>query len=283
MKFSLYSRYGALNSRPVFEALARSIVRKGWQISDHDDSADVAVIWSVLWDGRMKPNQQIWQMYRTTSRHVLVLEIGALDRGNLWKVALNGINGSGYFGPLNNSDSRQKQLNLRLDSWRTGKNIVLCGQHPHSQQWEGQPAMNQWMDETISTVRRYTDRHIIVRPHPRAKYVPTRVYKNVSIGSPKSVPNTYDSFDFELSINDAWAVINWNSNPAVIAALRGVPVFVGPNSMAASVGNDQLANIENPMMPDRQQWARDVAYTEWSVEEIARGIPLERLSDKLTS
>lgn len=283
MKFGIFSKHGALNSGPVFNALTDAIKRKGWQALDHDDSADVAVIWSVLWDGRMKSNRQIWDRFKKNNRPILILEIGALDRGKLWKVSLNGINGNGYFGPLANENTRKQKLGISLSPWRSGNNIILCGQHPQSQQWENMPPMNMWMNETIKTVRKYTDRKIIVRPHPRAKNILTEKFQNVEIQFPLHLPNTYDSFDFEKTLEEAWAVINWNSNPAVVAALRGVPVFVGTESMANAVGNLDLANIENPSKPCRDQWANDLAYTEWSIDEIRKGEPLDRLTEKLTS
>ena len=72
MKFSLYTNHGALNSKPVFEAFAKSLVDAGhsvmynepYRVFDHYDSYDVAVIWSVLWNGRMSPNQAIWEQNR---------------------------------------------------------------------------------------------------------------------------------------------------------------------------------------------------------------------------
>lgn len=283
MKFGIFSGYGALNSKPVFEALVTSIKANGWQAADHDENADVAVIWSVLWEGRMKANRLIWEKYKRHNRPVLVLEVGALDRGNLWKVSIDGINGKGYFGPKNNDDSRRKKLGLKIKPWKQGNNIILCGQHPSSQQWERMPPMHLWLSETIRIIRKHTDRKIIVRPHPRAKYLPVGNFKNVEIKPPCHMIGTYDSFDFEQTLEDAWAVINWNSNPATIAALNGVPIFVGPDSIALSVGNTELENIENPVMPDREQWVNDLAYTEWSVEEIAKGEPIARLSEKLTS
>lgn len=283
MKFGIFSKYGALNSRPVFDALIESIKRKGWQTSEHDESADVAVIWSVLWDGRMRSNQQIYHKFAKNKKPIMILEIGALDRGRLWKVSIGGINGKGYFGPTLNNTTRREKLGIYLTPWRSGSDIILCGQHPLSQQWENMPPMNLWMNETIKAIRKYTDRKIIVRPHPRAKHVPTEKFQNVEIISPQHLSNTYDSFDFDKALNNAWAVINWSSNPAVVATLRGIPVFVGPESMAKAVGNLDLADIENPVMPCREQWANDLAYTEWSVDEIRNGEPLDRLTEKLTS
>lgn len=281
MKFGLFRKYGAQNSAPVFDAFAESVKRIGWQVSDNDDSADVAVIWSVLWHGRMQANRLIWEKFQRHKRPVVVLEVGALNRGTLWKVAINGINGQGYFGPKDNDNKRRKKLNIKLNPWKQGSDIILCGQHPASQQWANMPPIHVWMSETIGRIRNYTDRKIVVRAHPRANYVPAGKLKNVEIKPPCHMIGTHDSFDFEDALNNAWAVVNWSSNPATVATLHGVPVFVGPDSFSAPVGNLDLANIENPAMPDREQWANDLAYTEWSVEEIAAGEPLERLSDRL--
>lgn len=281
MKFGLFRKYGALNSAPIFDAFAESIKQRGWTVLDNDDRADVAVIWSVLWNGRMQANKLIWEKYQKHKKPVIILEVGALDRGNLWKVSINGINGTGYFGPNNNNSDRRKKLKINLSPWKQGSTIVLCGQHPSSQQWENMPPMHVWLSETINLIRKYTDRKIVVRPHPRANYVPTGQIKDVEIKPPCHMIGTYDSFDFEDALKNAWAVVNWNSNPATIAALHGVPVFVGPDSLSAPVGNFDLKDIESPVMPSRDQWANDLAYTEWTIDEIANGEPLERLSDRL--
>ena len=94
---------------------------------------------------------------------------------------------------------------------------------------------------------------------------------------PRHISGTYDSFDYEKQLNDAWCVVNHSSNPATQAVLNGVPIFTGPESLAAPVANLNLKRIEDPDLPDRQQWANNIAYTEWTVEEIAEGIPLQRL------
>jgi hypothetical protein len=35
-------------------------------------------------------------------------------------------------------------------------------------------------------------------------------------------------------------------------------------------------------MPDRQEWFQKILHTEWLVEELAAGIPQERLLNQLT-
>ena len=63
--------------------------------------------------------------------------------------------------------------------------------------------------------------------------------------------------------------------------IQGIPVFVGPDSLAFDVGCTNLASINGPVMPDRTQWLNDIAYTEWTLEEIEQGIPLKRLTSSL--
>ena len=80
MKFTLFREYGALNSKPVFDAFEKSLIDAGHRSLDDDMHADVAVIWSVLWAGRMVGNKPIWDYFRKTGRNVIVLEVGGLQR-----------------------------------------------------------------------------------------------------------------------------------------------------------------------------------------------------------
>ena len=79
------------------------------------------------------------------------------------------------------------------------------------------------------------------------------------------------------------AVVSYSSNPGIHSILNGVPAFVGTSSLAYDMGNDIdfMHDIEAPLMPNRQQWLNDYAHTEWTVEEISKGIPLKRLTDRL--
>lgn len=284
MKFSLWTDYGALNSREVFNSFAYGIRSLGYDIGWNDDVSDVDVIWSVLWRGRMAPNKSIWQRNMEQSKPTIVLEVGGIKRGTTWKVGLNGINRDAYFGPMANSSDRANLLGLVLKPWQalSEKPIAICCQNPHSQQWANMPPMSTWVMDTIDNIRKHSNRHIVVRPHPRAQlYHIEHEWKNVSREIPEKFRETYDDYDFNPT--KYHAVVNWSSNPATQAVIAGVPAFVGPSSLAYDVADDIdfLEKIENPHMPDRQQWLNDIAYTEWTVEEISQGLPLKRLTNIL--
>jgi hypothetical protein len=65
-------------------------------------------------------------------------------------------------------------------------------------------------------------------------------------------------------------VVTWNSNSAVDAVVRGIPaVTCDRGSMAWDVtGHDP---VEPPPMPDRRPWVHRMAYTQWTMQEIAVG------------
>ena len=279
MRFSLWTHNGALNSRPVFDAFDHSLVAAGHDVLYNDINADVNVIWSVLWNGRMARNEAIWNQ----TKPVIVLEVGGIKRGTTWKVGLNGINRDAFFGDIGNSSDRSKLLNLEVKSWRTdGECILIAGQHDKSLQWQTMPRMSNWFLNTYDEIRKHTDRPIIFRPHPRCRLEHIeRGLKNVYRQEPRHVTNTYD--DFDMGFDNVWATISYSSNPGIHSIIEGVPAFVSTHSLAYPAGNDIdfLHTIEQPVMPDRTQWLNDYAHTEYTIEEIAAGLPLKNLTPKL--
>jgi hypothetical protein len=279
MKFSLWTDYGALNSRPVFAAFANSLVDNGHTVVYNNNNADVDVIWSVLFHGRMARNKVVWQNKKPT----IVLEVGGIKRGTTWKVGLNGINRDAYFGPCGNTNDRRVSLGLNLKLWRKdGEFILVCGQHDKSLQWQNMPSMSNWFLNTYDEIRKHTNRPIIFRPHPRCRLEQIEHgLRHVYRQEPKHVSGTYD--DFDMQFDNIWATISYSSNPGINSCIAGIPSFVSSHSLAYPVANDIdfLQDIENPIMPDRTQWLDDYAHTEYTLEEIAAGIPLKRLTSAL--
>jgi len=281
MKFSLWTQYGALNSKPVFDAFAHSLVAAGHDVVWNDPVCDVDVIWSVLWNGRMAGNKAIWEAARARSKPVVVLEVGGIKRGTTWKVGLNGINRDAFFGDVGNDSRRCNLFDLRLKPWRTdGEFILIAGQHERSEQWRDQPRMSRWVMETIENIQAHTDRPILFRPHPRCPLPDIeKEYKNVYRQDPRKIDGTYD--DFDMQFNNIYCTISWTSNPGIHSVIEGVPAYTSTSSLAWDVSIKSLTNINNPPTPDRQQWLNDYAWTEFTVEEISQGIPLKRLTSKL--
>tara|TARA_R110001592_G_scaffold25108_2_gene95919 strand:+ start:141 stop:992 length:852 start_codon:yes stop_codon:yes gene_type:complete len=283
MKFSLFTENGAQNSKPVFDAFATSLHSAGHTVTINDWDCDVAVIWSVLWFGRMAGNQKVWEHFRAINKPVIVLEVGGIQRGTTWKVGINGINSDANFGAKGNDSTRADLLGLEAKRWTNdGQHILVCGQHDKSLQWQGMPRMSNWFLNTYDEIRKHTDRPIVFRPHPRCRLDHIeRGLRHVYRQEPNHINDTYD--DFDLDFNNVWATVSYSSNPGIHSILNGVPAFVGTSSLAYDVGNDIdfFHDIEAPLQPDRRLWLNDYAYTEWTLDEIAQGLPLKRLTSEL--
>lgn len=277
MKFRLLKQYGARNSQPVFDAFSQGIKSLGHEIVN--DSPDFDVIWSVLWSGKMTDNLKIYQKSKSLNKPIIILEVGNLIRGKTWRVSLDNINGLGYFGNHSDLDlTRPKKLGLFLHDYRKNRRpeILIACQHGQSLQWDGMPSMDQWVNSKIMEIRQFTSRPIIVRPHPRSPFSTT--VKGVLVEKPKKVPNTYDDYDIDYNYH---CVVNHNSGPAVQAAIQGTPVICHSSSLAYEI-SENIENIENPSLPDRENWFTKLCHTEWTLPEIAAGIPLGRIINRLS-
>lgn len=278
MRYSLFDQWGAKNSPPIWHAFRTGAARLGHTVVSHDMDADVAVIWSLVWSGRMRNNREIWQHFRKLGRPVIILEVGTLRRDLTWKMGINGLGNHAQWGQ-GIDPRRPQQIGLELESWRSpGRDVVIVLQRSDSEQWAGMPPMQDWLSQTVNTLRDHTDRNIRVRRHPRQA---TTIPYGCVVDTLHQLPNTKDDFDLTAGIASAWAVINVNSGAGVRVAIAGVPVFVADSSLAAPVGNLDWNQIENPQRPDREQWFINLCHTEWTREEIASGNPLYRLTQSI--
>ena len=284
MKLEVWTQHGPLNSEPIFRAFIKSLQDAGDDIVLNKESdSQVAVIWSVLWLGRMRNYRNIWQRYRKANKPVIVIEVGGLRRNKSFKIAINGVNRKADFANQVVDEKRWPLFQHTLKPWEPkGDTIILLGQHHASEQWAGMPDMRAWFKMQVDEIRRYTNRPIQIRPHPRNPVgFDLKKYKDVSLKVPIFDPNTVDDTDFKNILKQAWAVVNHSSNPAMEAVINGIPVFVSESSLCYEVGNKSLSHINNPIMPDRQPWANKLSYTEWFEEEISQGQPWSRIKKRL--
>jgi hypothetical protein len=276
MRFRLYREHGALNSVPIFNAFEQGLRSLGHEVVGKNE--EVSVIWSVLWSGRMLANQEIYNYCRKAKRPIVIIEVGNLFRNRTWRVSLGHVNCLGFFGNLENLDQgRPKKLGSFLKELQLQRRpeILIAAQHQQSLQWQGQPPMSEWVVNTVNEIRKYSDRKIILRPHPRSRF--SLMHRDIEIETPQKIAGSYDNYNINYNYH---CVINHNSGPAVQAAINGVPVVCDPSSLAGEL-SEKLENIENPILPDRTDWFLKLCHTEWTVDEISQGIPLQRLMPKI--
>jgi hypothetical protein len=209
---------------------------------------------------------------------VIVIDIGALYRGQTWKLAVNHITRDGYYGyELNLDWDRPRKLKISLATQLSPKpNIIVALQHDRSLQ-VSDIDMTDWLTTTIATLKNSTDRPIIVRPHPRCRLALNSLPRDVTVEIPNKLPNTYDSYDMHY---DCHALVNYNSGPGIQAAIAGVRTIVDNTSLAypVSVG---YADIEQAYSIDRQVWLTQICHTEYTTDELRRGMWIDRISTAL--
>jgi hypothetical protein len=227
----------------------------------------------------MANNQSVWTHYRSQEKPVIVIDVGALYRGETWKIAINSITADGYYGHMENLDpDRPRKLGISLAiNFSSNPRIVVAAQHACSLQTQDLVSMEHWITQQVHLLRQFTDRPIVIRPHPRNALELTQLVnlsKDITIEQPVKVVNTYDSYNLAF---DCHAMVNYNSGPGIQAALAGTRPIVDRSSLAYPVSID-FADIDNPYQIDRDQWLVEICHTEYTVKEIQEGLWIRRLA-----
>ena len=163
----------------------------------------------------------------------------------------------------------KNNIGFDLQPWRTnGKHILICLQRNGGWSMQGLDVMD-WCIKTILEIKKHSNRPIIVRAHPGDKNAKNYLKLNVPDVKISTNQNILDDF------KNAWATITYNSSPGVASAIEGIPVFVTDpnpkNSQAFDICNTNLQNIENPTMPERQDWIERIAMSHWNFKDLESG------------
>ena len=171
----------------------------------------------------------------------------------------------------------QNRLGIKLKHMRReGKYILLCCQRDGGWSMNGRPLM-PWLVKTIKEIQNHTDKIIMVRFHPGDKRslehkraLARYRLKRVSVTHHESILE-----DFKT----AHAVVNFNSSPAVAAAIEGVPTFVldPQRSQAAEISHHNLKDLENIQEFDREKWVQKMAQMHWTLDELKDGTAWKHL------
>jgi hypothetical protein len=281
MRIAYFPNYVAQNGSNILSSFLDGCACRGISTIEESLDADAAVIWSVLWHGRMAPNQAVWNHYRSLGRPVVIIDVGALYRGNTWKIAVNNITADGYYGHTQNLDwDRPRKLGISMAlNFSVNPRVVIAAQHARSLQVAELISQEHWIMQQVEQLRTVTDRPIIVRPHPRCALNLTTLAPGIAIEQPIKIANSYDSYNLAF---DCHAMVNYNSGPGIQAAMAGTRPIVDSSSLAHPV-SIKLADIDQPYTVDRDQWLVEICHTEYTANEIAQGHWAARLETALST
>ena len=175
----------------------------------------------------------------------------------------------------------QHNLNIKIKPAQSRDGYILVGM-----QRDGgfsMKALNplNWLGNKIHEIRKYTNRAIVVRPHPgkfdMKEFAPFQNKLNVRVIDPT------ESTLLE-NLQGAHSSVFFNSSASVAAVLEGVPVFVDDASAVTwSVAHHTVSQIESSRAFEREQWLWDLASAHWSDEDAQAGHIWKKFLPYLTS
>ena len=162
---------------------------------------------------------------------------------------------------------------------KTGRKIyICCNRGSGGYSGHGVNAAD-WAIETAKTLRKYTDRFIVVRTHsgmgyPTAEDDIKRLYqakndiKDFDVHSPR---NNYP--DLIKEIQDSYAVVVFTSSSGAPAIIEGKALFVThPTGYLTPMNAGKLEDIENPNYDlDRDKFLHGLGESHWTLHQIEKG------------
>lgn len=170
-----------------------------------------------------------------------------------------------------NWNNIKRDYNMDLAPWRkNGNHILITLQRPMGWSMRGYNLM-QWLNETFTKIRTHSDRPIIIRWHPGD-------WKNINLYMPmlkqyKAIISPQDRH-ITQDLVDCWALVCHNSTPSAVAPIEGIPSFITDDpsySQGGDVANTDFSLLENPNLPDREQWIKKLAQCHWSFADLRSG------------
>lgn len=164
-------------------------------------------------------------------------------------------------------DDRWRRLALEMQSRKKpGRNILIAKPDEKPMKFYDMD-LDTWVDETIATIKQYTDRPVIVRERTKSR-------------SDRIITNTLA----EALSDDVHCLVTFNSNSATEAVMNGVPaITLSPTHAAMPVTSQDLSKIETPFWPDddlRYQWACHLAYGQFHITELKDGTAWRILNEQ---
>ena len=251
-------------------------------------NSDVAVMQGFVHQDISRPHLLLRRNILDSNPNTVVIDSNLFQFSNselqnyYLRYSLNGIFPTTGFYFDNKLDparwqSISQRLGINLVPYRSnGSHILVCLQRVDGWSMCGVD-VQRWLDKTVKRIRSYSNRPIVVRKHPGDRRQNSLTFsKDYTVSTS---PSILDDF------KNCWATVTYNSSPGVASLITGVPVFVTDpvpqQSQTWPICNTDLSQIENPLMPDRQEWIDSVCQSHWNDDEVASGEAWRFLRDRL--
>lgn len=211
------------------------------------------------------------EAFKKLGEDIAVLELGYIrdpvDERKWISYAWNGLNG--YADVINKqcpSDRKEKYFNNILKPENTnGEIILILTQVYHDQSLDKYGRENINYDKLIRDIRKVTTAPIFIKHHPK-EWNPG-IY---NITEKVSYIDKHTPLEYIFPL--CKATVSINSNSSVDSLIAGVPtITLDKGSMASSIAESNIDNINNIKLPGRDNWLNNLCYSQWLIEEAASG------------
>jgi len=222
------------------------------------EPCDVAIVWGVT-STKFLSRSFYRDEIRAAAPHCIVMERGYVRRDTHYACGLGDGGGFADYKNANSPGDRWERLGVNLRPWRQdGEHWLVLGQVP----WDTS-VQNEGYERRVQEIV-----HLLENSQKR----PVRLRKHPAVVG-KAKPLVED-------LRNCWATIALCSTAGVDSVIEGVPhIPLRRRSMVASLV--QQWTLDEPPMPDRTQWAHNLAYTQWTLDEMREGLPFQHLTKEL--
>jgi len=225
----------------------------------------------------------LMEQHRHVNKHVVYIDKGYMRRNGYYRMSVNAFQPIDYFQERMRPSDRFEKLNLKTQPMQkkgSGEHIVLAGGSVKYAMWHEMPSMDHidpmttWARKQIRLLNKLQHRPIVYRPKPS-----WRDAVEIEGVEYSRLPRT-----IEHELENAYCLITFGSNAGVDAVRLGVPVIILGDGAAQPMGVTDLKKVNRLVYPrdiDRDQWLYDLAYCQFTTDEMNTGLAWKILKERM--
>ena len=173
-------------------------------------------------------------------------------------------------------------------AWKQdGEYILVCMQKNGDASLRGADVF-AWTEHVVNEIRKYTDRKIVVRPHPLYRKLEQQnnlrdsILRVANVHWQETDLREPGFVDIKEQLKRAWCTVTYSSGTGIDAVINGVPnVACDKGSMVYDVSTTDISEIENPYRGEKKTWTNKIAHCQWSIDEFESGECWEHVSKSI--
>ena len=201
---------------------------------------------AIVW-GLIRGSPRLIGEIRKAGCNYWHMDNGYFGRNHLFRITKNANQRTDLIErPADRWEKIRDMFKIEMKPWQKGRKIIVALSTEHLYKFMGTD-LQTWKNETLSILRKHTDREIIVRA------------KN-------------DPLPIENMLLDCHALVTHTSASALDALRAGVPIFTTGECCARQLALQDLTKIEEPIYPEREPLFRHLSYCMFTKDELRKGM-----------